>query len=99
MEKDKEILTLQIELVDAKTQYEITTIRKETNESRLRTVIIKGEPWFLGTDIGTCLGYVNPRKAYFDHTEKSTAKPYFTSLVTIRNDLKRGQKTTLRRRL
>ena len=77
MEKDKEILTLQIELVDAKTQYKITTIRKETNESRLRTVIIKGEPWFLGTDIGTCLGYVNPRRAYLDHTEEKQRKALF----------------------
>ena len=77
MEKDKEILTLQIELVDAKTQYEITTIRKETNESRLRTVIIEGEPWFLGTDIGECLGYAIPRKAYLDHTEKKYRKALY----------------------
>lgn len=32
--------------------------------------LIEGAPWFLGTDIGVCLGYANPRKAYFDHTEK-----------------------------
>ena len=72
---------------------------EQTGIGRLRIIIIEDETWFLGTDIGACLGYANPRKAYFDYTEKSTAKPYFTRVVPIRNDLNCDQKTTLGRRL
>ena len=39
-----------------------------------QTGIVEGEPWFLGTDIGACLGYTNPRRAYLDHTEEKYRK-------------------------
>ena len=71
----------------------------QTDIGRLRAIIKKDDPWFLGTDIGTCLGYVNPRRAYLDHTEKSTAKPYFIRVVQIWYYPNCGQQTTLRRRL
>lgn len=33
----------------------------------IRVVIIDGEPWFVGKDVATALGYTNPRKALKDH--------------------------------
>ena len=50
---------------------------EQTGIGKLRTVIIEGEPWFLGTDIGACLGYTNPRRAYLDHTEEKYRKALF----------------------
>ena len=47
---------------------------EQTGIGKLRTVIIEGEPWFLGLDVGACLGYANPRRAYLDHTEEKYRK-------------------------
>ena len=33
----------------------------------VRTVIIDGEPWFVGKDVAIILGYTNPLKAIRDH--------------------------------
>lgn len=33
----------------------------------VRVVIIDGEPYFVGTDVATALGYTNPQKALRDH--------------------------------
>lgn len=35
----------------------------------IRTVEIGGEPWFVGRDVATVLGYSNPRKAIGDHVD------------------------------
>lgn len=35
----------------------------------IRTVEIDGEPWFVGRDVATVLGYSNPRKAIGDHID------------------------------
>ena len=50
---------------------------EQTGIGRLRAVIVESEPWFLGTDIGVCLGYTNPRRAYLDHTEEKYRKALF----------------------
>ena len=34
-----------------------------------RTVVIDGEPWFVGKDVVQCLGYTNPSKALADHVD------------------------------
>ena len=34
---------------------------------RVRTIMIDGEPWFVGKDVANCLGYANPQKAIRDH--------------------------------
>ena len=47
---------------------------EQTSIGKLRAVIIEGEPWFLGIDVGACLGYTNPRRAYLDHTEEKYCK-------------------------
>lgn len=35
----------------------------------VRTVVIDGEPWFIGKDVAQCLGYTNPSKALADHVD------------------------------
>lgn len=35
----------------------------------VRTVVIVGEPWFVGKDVAQCLGYTNPSKALADHVD------------------------------
>ena len=36
---------------------------------QIRTVTIKGEPWFVGKDVTDILGYINPSKALIDHVD------------------------------
>lgn len=36
---------------------------------KVRTVVINNEPWFIGKDVATALGYSNPRKALNDHVD------------------------------
>lgn len=36
----------------------------------IRTVVIDGDPWFVGKDIADALGYSNPRKAIGDHVDE-----------------------------
>ena len=35
----------------------------------VRTVVIDGEPWFVGKDVAQCLGYTNPSTALADHVD------------------------------
>lgn len=48
---------------------EIEIFRNE-EFGEIRTVIIDGEPWFVGKDIATALGYSNASKALNDHVDK-----------------------------
>lgn len=36
---------------------------------RVRTVELDGQPWLVGADVATALGYKNPRKALADHID------------------------------
>lgn len=36
----------------------------------VRTLEINGEPWFVGKDVATALGYANPSKALIDHVDE-----------------------------
>lgn len=36
----------------------------------IRTIEQNGEPWFVGKDVATALGYRNPRKAIADHVDE-----------------------------
>jgi prophage antirepressor-like protein len=38
---------------------------------QLRTLLIDGEPWFVGKDVAEALGYGNTRKALLDHCKKA----------------------------
>lgn len=44
-----------------------------TNEEfgNVRTVMVKGEPWFVAKDVATSLGYLNSNKAVNDHCRKA----------------------------
>lgn len=47
---------------------------------KMRTVVIDGEPWFVGKDVAAALGYSNPQKAIRDHVddEDKTVNESFT---------------------
>lgn len=36
----------------------------------VRTVMVSGEPWFVGKDVAVALGYTNPQKAIRDHVDE-----------------------------
>ena len=38
--------------------------------SEVRTLTIENEPYFVGKDVATVLGYSNPRKALLDHIDE-----------------------------
>ena len=54
---------------------------------KVRTMIIEGEPWFVGKDVAEILGYSNPRKAILDHVDDDDK----TDGVTIRDSIGRNQ--------
>ena len=57
----------------------------------LRCIEIDGEPWFVGKDVATALGYSNTRKALLDHVDEDDK----TDGVTIRDSIGRDQKPVL----
>ena len=48
---------------------ELRTFTKE-EFGTVRTMIIDGEPWFVGKDVAEALGYTNPLKAVRDHVDE-----------------------------
>lgn len=62
------------------------------NAAPLRTLTDKnGDPWFVGKDVATILGYTNPRKALIDHVDDEDK----TDGVTIRDSIGREQNPTV----
>ena len=57
----------------------------------VRTLLIDGEPWFVGKDVAKILGYTNTRKALKDHIPEKDKKEG----VTIRYSLGGEQQPTL----
>ncbi|WP_290457580.1 phage antirepressor [Faecalibaculum rodentium] len=55
--------------------------------SRIRTLTIGTEPYFVGKDVAECLGYSNPRKAIIDHVDLEDK----CDGVTIRDSIGREQ--------
>lgn len=61
------------------------------NDTPLRTLTDEnGDPWFVGKDVATILGYTNPRKALIDHVDDEDK----TDGVTIRDSIGREQNPT-----
>lgn len=56
----------------------------------IRTVLINQEPWFVGTDVATALGYTNPRKALADHVDEEDK-----NTVTIRDGIRGNPNMTV----
>ncbi len=44
-------------------------IFKDEQFGEIRTLNINGEPWFIGKDVATVLGYERPSKAILDHVD------------------------------
>lgn len=62
------------------------------NNAPLRTLTDEaGDPWFVGKDVATILGYTNPRKALIDHVDDEDK----TDGVTIRDSIGREQNPTV----
>lgn len=57
----------------------------------VRTVIIDGEPWFVGRDVASILMYANTRKALLDHVDTEDKRDG----VTIRDSIGREQNPVL----
>ena len=53
--------------------------------SQVRALEIKNEPWFVGKDVASILGYSNSRKALKDHVDEEDK-----NTVTIRDGITRG---------
>lgn len=53
---------------------------KNEEFGEIRTLVIDGEPWFVGKDVAVALGYTNPLKAIRDHIdgEDKTVNESFT---------------------
>ena len=56
---------------------------------QIRTVTIEEDPWFVGKDVASALGYTNPRKAIIDHVDEDDKG------VTIRDTLGGTQEMTV----
>ena len=65
---------------------EIQTFENEQFGS-IRTIMIDGEPWFVGKDVAKILGYKNTRKALLDHLDEDDKNDG----VTIRDSIGRKQ--------
>lgn len=62
------------------------------NTTTLRTLPDEnGDPWFVGKDVATILGYTNPRKALIDHVDDEDK----TDGVTIRDSIGREKNPTV----
>lgn len=62
------------------------------NNATMRTMTdTAGDPWFVGKDVATILGYTNPRKALIDHVDDEDK----TDGVTIRDSIGREQNPTV----
>ena len=44
-------------------------IFKNDRFGEVRTMVINDEPWFVGKDVASVLGYLNPQKAIRDHVD------------------------------
>lgn len=56
-------------------------------DNQIRALKINNEPWFVGKDVATILGYSNTRKALIDHVDDEDKKDG----VTIRDSMGRSQ--------
>lgn len=55
---------------------EAPTVFTHPQFGTVRTVEISGEPWFVGKDVATALGYANPSNAVSVHVDKEDKTSY-----------------------
>lgn len=63
-------------LSEASTPTEAPTVFTHPQFGTVRTVEISGEPWFVGKDVATALGYANPSNAVSVHVDKEDKTSY-----------------------
>lgn len=63
-------------LSEVSTSTEAPTVFNHPQFGELRTVEIDGEPWFVGKDVATALGYANPSNAVSVHVDKEDKTSY-----------------------
>lgn len=51
----------------------------------VRTVVIDGEPWFVGKDVAECLGYSNASKAVIKHVDKEDKQMIMINIADSQN--------------
>ena len=68
-------------------------IFKNEEFGEIRTLTINNEPYFVGKDVASILGYSNPRKALIDHVDEEDKIQ--NDGVTIRDSIGRLQKPTI----
>lgn len=68
-------------------------IYKNPDFGQVRAIEQDGEPWLVGKDVATALGYSNPRKALADHVDEEDKLQ--GNGVTIRDSIGREQAATL----
>ena len=54
--------------------FDLQLINDTSGKWKFNCVIVDGEPWFRGRDIGQILGYPNPAKAIRDHVRDKHKK-------------------------
>ena len=71
---------------------EMNEIKNFVNEQfgTIRTMVIDGEPWFVGKDVAEALGYTRATKAIQDRVE-----PYDKDEIPIKDSIGRMQKTPI----
>lgn len=68
-------------------------IFKNPDFGQMRTIVIDGEPWFVGKDVSLVLGYNNTNKALADHVDVDDKRQ--GDRVTIRDSIGREQHPTI----
>ena len=63
-------------LPEADSSTEAPTVFTHPQFGTVRTVEISGEPWFVGKDVATALGYANPSNAVSVHVDKEDKTSY-----------------------
>lgn len=64
------------------------TVFENGEFGRIRTVTIDGEPWFVGKDVATALGYSNHRDALLNHVDDEDRRILQRSeIATLENNL------------
>lgn len=66
-------------------------IKFDFQGQKVRSMLIEGNPYFVGKDVATVLGFSNPRKAIIDHVDNEDK----INGVTIRDSMGREQKPIL----
>lgn len=66
---------------------EMVQVFKNQEFGEIRTIIIEGEPWFIGKDVAEKLGYINTRDAISTHVDKEDKRTILKSEIATLEDM------------